>query len=378
MSNENYDSSARGASYADLVAALPPTVPFVAPEALERMAGKPIRLRIGANESPFGVSPKAAAAMREAIPATAWYGDPESLELRTKLSKIHNVNLSNIVMGSGIDDLLGLIVRTFINPGDIVINSLGGYPTFNYHVNGFGGVLKFVPYKENWKNDLDGLAAAAHEHQAKLVYLSNPDNPTGTFYGAKEIAEFVSKIPTDATLLLDEAYVEFANGEDVLQMDYQLDRVIRLRTFSKAYGMAGARIGYAVASAETIAQFEKIRLHFGVNRIAQAGASSALEDHEFVHQVLAEIEAGRKELAEAAKRLGYTPIPTSTSFILIHVGSAQRAKMTVDELLNEGVFIRSPGAPRLNECIRVTIGDSAQRREFIEAWEHVHQALKSV
>lgn len=362
-------------TFARQVDALPATVPFVGPETLERLTGVPITLRLGANESPFGVSPKAAEAMKRAVAEVAWYGDAESSDLRQALSAIHDVPMNTLCVGSGIDELLGQIARAFLNPGDAVVTSLGAYPTFDYHVTGFGGQLHFVPYTEGWMNNLDGLATKARATSAKLVYLANPDNPTGTYYGRQALEAFILQLPADTTLLLDEAYVEFADEADVLPMDYSLDKVIRLRTFSKAYGMAGARIGYTVAHPATTATFDKIRLHFGVNRPAQAGALAALTDTAFIAAVRTQVQAGRSQLAQLARELGYHPVPSSTSFMFIDVGSEPRARQTTDRLLERGVFIRSPGAPRLNQGIRITIGRPDQMPQLMSIWKDVAASL---
>lgn len=358
--------------FARHIEALPASVPFVAPETLERMTGHSIRLRLGANESPFGVSPLAAEAMRDTIPTTAYYGEPESAELRHALVEKHGVAFEEIAVGSGIDDLLGLIARVYLNPGDPVVTSLGGYPTFDYHVKAYGGQLTYVPYQEDWHNDLAGLADAAHKTQARLVYLANPDNPTGTFYEAEALRQFMASLPADTTLLLDEAYIEFADTEGQLPMTTPCPpNLIRLRTFSKAFGMAGARIGYAIAHRDVVATFDKVRHHFGVNRLAQAGALAALGDREFLTRVRQQVQEGRIQLSDAVRKLGFHPLPSSTSFLCVHVGNADLAKRIVDEMLAHGVFLRAPGAPKLNECVRITIGTREMNDELITALQKV-------
>jgi histidinol-phosphate aminotransferase len=304
--------------------------------------------------------------MQEALPTQAWYGDPESYDLRSALSEIHGVPAEAISVGCGIDDLLGLVVRVFIDPGDVVVTSRGAYPTFNYHVEGYGGRLHFVPYTTEFRNDLEGLAAAARREQAKLVYLANPDNPTGSYYTAEEVQEFLNQLPESCALILDEAYIEFAPQERVLSFDLNDPRLIRMRTFSKAYGMAGARIGYAIAHPEVVQAFDKVRLHFGVARVAQIGALAALGDQEFVWRVVSETEAGREEYARLANEMGFIALPSYTNFVAIDVGSTERARTLVDRLLQRGVFIRMPGVEPLSRCIRVTVGTQPQRAEFAE------------
>ena len=185
---------------ASLVESLAANVPFVAPDAIERRSGRPLRLRLGANESLFGPSPRAAQAMRVAIERVAHYGDPESAALRAELSTIHGVPPSHLVVTSGIDDLLGLAVRAFIDRDAVAVTSLGGYPTFGYHVLGFGGRLDRVPYRDDF-NDLPALSERAHKSNARLVYLANPDNPSGTWHSAAAIRDFSTAfLPTRALL----------------------------------------------------------------------------------------------------------------------------------------------------------------------------------
>ncbi|MGH2486401.1 MAG: aminotransferase class I/II-fold pyridoxal phosphate-dependent enzyme, partial [Ktedonobacterales bacterium] len=220
-----------------LISSLPATVPFVAPEAIERMTGRPIALRLGANESTFGPSPKAIDAMCAAAARVSFYGDPESYELRQTLARHLGVGMEHLVIGCGIDDLLGLIVRVFLEPGETAVTSLGAYPTFNYHVAGYGGRIERVPYRDD-RNNLDALAVAAARTGARLVFLANPDNPTGSWYSGDEVITFAETLQPDCLLLLDEAYCDFAPATAISPIDTDNPRVIRLRTFSKAHGMA--------------------------------------------------------------------------------------------------------------------------------------------
>jgi histidinol-phosphate aminotransferase len=353
--------------YSRLVAALPAVVPFVPPEALERRIGAELALRIGANESNFGPSPKAVAAMAAAAAQVNLYCDPEGYVLREALARHHGVARDNIVLGSGIDDLLGLIVRAVIDPGDAVVMSHGAYPTFAFHVNGFGGKLTTAPYRAD-RNDPEALAEAARQSGARLLYLSNPDNPTGSWLLGADLLALRDALPEGCLLILDEAYADFAPGEAIPETDPEDVRLIRLRTFSKAHGMAGARIGYAIAPAETIRSFDKIRHHFGVNRVAQEGALASLGDPAFIAGVRREVEAGRADYARIAQGFGLVAQPSATNFVAIDCGSTERAKAILAALLErERVFIRMAGVAPLNRCIRVTVGTAPERALFAEA-----------
>ncbi len=360
-----------------LVAELPATVPFVGPEALERQSGRPFLLRLGANESAFGPSPRAIEAMSAAASQIAWYADPENYNLRAALARHHGVGMENIVVASGIDDLLGLVVRAFLERGETAVTSLGAYPTFNYHVAGYGCNLHRAPYRDD-TNDLDALAEAARRAEARLVYLANPDNPTGTWHTAADVLAFLERLPEGCLLILDEAYIDFAPNNTAPVIAVDDPRVLRMRTFSKAYGMAGARVGYAIGEPETIRTFEKIRLHFGVNRVAVDGALAALADTDFLQSVIAEVARGRQEYAALARELGLPTLPSATNFVSIDVGGPGRARATLAALAERGVFARMPGASPLDRCVRITVGTAEQRAAFAEIFRQVWPAIAAL
>lgn len=341
-------------SFAPLPASLPATVPFTGPETLERRRAEPFAARIGANENGFGPSPEAVEAMRAAA-ADVWkYGDSTSHDLQQALAAHLGISAEHIVVGEGIDGLLGLLVRLMIAPGDAVVTSEGGYPTFNYHVAGFGGVLHKVPYRDDHE-DIGALVGRAHEVGARIVYLANPDNPMGSWHKGSAIETMLDDLPEGCLLLLDEAYAEFAPDEAIPNIAADDPRVIRMRTFSKAYGMAGARVAYAFGHPELIAGFERIRNHFGVNRIAQAGAIAALADKNWLAQILHEVAKARERIALIAQANGMAALPSATNFVAIDTGrDGEFARAVVDALEAEGVFIRMPGVAPLNRCIRVS------------------------
>jgi histidinol-phosphate aminotransferase len=339
-----------------LVDSLPATVPFVGPEAQERARGKAFRARIGANESCFGPSPRVIAAMTQAAAEMWKYCDPDNYDLGVALAGHLGVGFDNIVIGEGIDGLLNLAVRMFATPGAPVVTSLGAYPTFNFHVAGFGGQLVTVPF-ENDRENLDGLLAAAKREGAPLVYISNPDNPMGTWWEASEIVRFIEALPETTMLILDEAYGETAPTSALPPFDVSRPNVLRMRTFSKAYGLAGIRCGYAVGEAEVIRDFEKIRNHYGVNRMAQVACLAALTDWAWLQEVAGKVAAGRDRIAAIARESGLAPIPSATNFVTIDCGRDGAFAMKVmQSLLARDVFVRKPMAPVLDRCIRVSVG----------------------
>jgi histidinol-phosphate aminotransferase len=349
------------------VRAVPATTPFVAPEELARRTGRTTLVRLGANESSFGPSPLAIEAMQAAVMRTSVYGDPESYALRTQLAIRHGCAVENIVVGSGIDDLLGLIVRTYCAPGDRIVASRGTYPTLNYHAIGYGATV--VPSEPTADGGVkpEALAALARSVRPAIVYVANPDNPSGTFVSRDAIAQLRSALPPDALFVLDEAYADFVSPDDLPPEEID-PRMIRLRTFSKAYGMAGARIGYALAIPDAIGAFQKIRLHFGVNRTAQWGALAALEDRAFVRDVVDEIARGREEYHALGRRLGVRTLPSSTNFVCFEIGTLAQAVAMVGALLERGVFVRKPGEPPIDGFIRVTVGTPEERALFADAF----------
>jgi histidinol-phosphate aminotransferase len=355
---------------APIVARLPATTPFVGPERIMRDRGLDRLVRLGANESAFGPAPSAIAAMASELDRTAWYGDPDSLDLRDALAQKHACTPDHIVVGSGIDDLIGLAVRAFVAPGAVAVTSRGTYPTFDYHVAGYGAEIARVPYRADGRPDLDGLAAAAHAAAAAMVYLANPDNPSGTFVAPEAIARLRTQLPSQTMLLLDEAYADFVEPSELLPNAFD-PTLLRARTFSKTYGMAGARIGYALAHPDVVAVFQKIRLHYGVNRNAQIGALASLRDDAFRDFVVRETAIGRAEYEALASELGFTSVPSRTNFVCIDVGDAARAAGMVAALLDAGVWIRKPGAPPLDRCIRVSVGTAPMRAAFAAAFRDV-------
>jgi histidinol-phosphate aminotransferase len=339
-----------------LVASLPATVPFVGPEAQERTRGRKFRARIGANESSFGPSPAVIAAMNAAAPDMWMYCDPDNFDLKAALAAFLGIDIGNVVVGEGIDGLLNLIVRMYVAPGDAVVTSLGAYPTFNFHVAGFGGRLVPVPF-ENDRENLDGLLAAVKREKAPLVYLSNPDNPMGTWWEASEITRFIEALPETTMLILDEAYGETGPASAQPALDVSRPNLITMRTFSKAYGLAGIRCGYAIGEAQVIASVERVRNHYGVSRMAQIAGAAALADQAYLREVVARVAAGRERIAGIARANGLAPIASATNFVTIDCGADGAFAMKVlQELLSRDVFVRKPMVPVLDRCIRVSVG----------------------
>ncbi|MDE9451029.1 pyridoxal phosphate-dependent aminotransferase [Aliiroseovarius sp. Z3] len=350
-----------------LADSLPASVPFVGPETQERARGRAFAARLGANENAFGPSPKAINAMAQAARDVWKYGDPENFDLRTALAEHLGISADNIMVGEGIDGLLGYLTRLIIGPGDVVVTSQGAYPTFNYHVAGFGGRIETVPYVDD-REDPAALIARAAEVGAKLIYIANPDNPMGTWHDAATMQRMIDAVPEGCLLVLDEAYVEFAPDGTAPDLVADDPRVIRMRTFSKAYGMAGARIGYGIGARELITAFHKIRNHFGMCRISQAGALAALQDQDYLHRTVTNVADAKRRIADIARGNNLTTLPSATNFVSVDCGGdGAFARAVLEALIAQDVFVRMPFASPQSRCIRVSAGRPEELEIFAAA-----------
>lgn len=339
-----------------LAASLPATVPFVGPEAAERARGAAFKARLGANETVYGPSPDAVRAMRQAVKDTWMYGDPENHDLRMALAVHHTIDPDEIVVGAGIDGLLDSLVRLTVTAGTNVVTSAGAYPTFNYHVTGYGGTIHTVNYTADHE-DPDHLIAKAHEVGAKLIYISNPDNPMGTWHSAATLQRMIESVPAGCLLVLDEAYGELAPQGTMPALNTHDARVVRLRTFSKGYGMAGARVGYAMGHKTLISAFNRVRNHFGMSRISQAGALAALNDQAYLADVCEKVETSRQRLYEIAAENGLKPIASAANFVAIDCGQdGDFARKVLKGMIDLGVFVRMPLVAPQDRCIRISCG----------------------
>jgi histidinol-phosphate aminotransferase len=294
------------------------------------------------------------------------YCDPENHDLRKALAAHHGVAPGNIVVGEGIDGLLGLVVRLMIEPGMPVVTSLGAYPTFNYHVAGFGGRLVTAPYVDD-REDLQSLLDAVKRENAPLVYLANPDNPMGSWWDAGEITRFVEALPETTLLVLDEAYGEMAPPSALPPLDISRSNVLRMRTFSKAYGLAGMRCGYAIGDTETVRAFDKVRNHFGMTRMTQEACLAALSDQEHLRGTLRNIADCRLRIAGIARDNGLTALPSATNFVSIDCGGdGAYALKVMNALIARDVFVRKSMAPVLDRAIRVSCGPEEEIAIFAE------------
>nr|WP_299245565.1 aminotransferase class I/II-fold pyridoxal phosphate-dependent enzyme [uncultured Halomonas sp.] len=340
-----------------------PRNPFPGVKALERRLGREIPHRLGSNE---GLDmPHAALSKRfgDDVAALARsYGDAEALGVRQRLSERLGTSLEALLVDAGADSLIALVLRAICDPGCVVITSAGTYPTFRYFAQGQGCAVQEVSYQDRpgvLAPDLAALAAAAASHRARLVYLANPDNPGGHLHDDQAIATLRNALPADCTLLLDEAYHDFRPDAEAPNNGAVWPGVIRLRTFSKAHGLAGLRIGYAIAMPECIEILQKVRIHYAVSSLAQAAAETVLDHADEVRAHIDAVIHRRERLADWLRELGGDVPDSATNFVALRMPSADQAAQINAELLDAGSLIHRPPHPALGHVLRISALEDA-------------------
>lgn len=324
--------------------------------------------KLASNENPLGVSPKAIEAMRQALPDANYYPDPAALKLRAKLAERFKVKIDNVAVGAGSEGIMATILRAFVCDDDELLTSENTFIGFYVLANASGLPLKRVPMKTGYRFDLDAIADAIAP-RTKVIYLCNPNNPTGTIFTRAEFDAFIARVPENVIVILDEAYFEFARDESNYpdSMSYRYDNVITLRTFSKGYGLAGLRVGYGFAHEKFVSNLMKVKLPFEPNSIAQAGALAALDDEAFLRQTIENNRKGYDFFAQAFTELGLNWIPSRANFIMIDYGSEERVSAVSEHLLRNGVIARPLKAFGLPHCLRISIGLPHQNEKCVDA-----------
>jgi len=343
--------------------------PFQGIVRLEKTLGHPVGVRIGSNESAALESPALLQLLGPAgCELARLYPDPYAQELRRLAASLNHVSCDQILFDSGDDSLILLALRLCCDVGDAVITSAGSYPSFRYFSEGCATKVIEVSLRESTDHyleaDLGGLACAAHQHKAKMVYLANPDNPTAHYHSQAEIERLRQSLPSECVLLLDEAYLEFAASEPIYSIP--LPNTIRLRTLSKAYALAGMRIGYAVAAQEIITKADEIRPQFALSSLAQAAASIALQAQSEVRQLLKSTIATRDDLRERLLQRGLTVLPSWTNFVSILYPDSTDAERVQRQLFNQGIAVHRPLHPAVSHLIRLTAQPAALSTAVID------------
>jgi histidinol-phosphate aminotransferase len=347
------------------------------PSATRSSSGEQQQLiKLNANESPYGPSPKAVAAMRAALEHSHWYPDDLSTELRQRLAATHNVELNQILIANGTTSLLGVIARTLLGPERNAVTSACSFISYPMATRAAGARLIETPLKNNGY-DLDAIRAAIND-QTRLVLIANPNNPTGSLLNAEQINKFLENFPEHVIVVLDEAYYDYASyfaAQRSTQYSRLLEyargdrNVVVLRTFSKAHGLAGVRVGYGIGPAELMAYFARVQDTFAVSALAQAAALAALDDDVHVRRAVEKNAEQATSLTKEIAELGYEFPETWANFLFIDV--RQDAREFGRKLRREGVLIRPLGTWGAPQAIRVTIGTAEQNQIFLEALRKV-------
>ena len=338
-------------------------------EEVEREYGIANSIKLASNENPLGPSPKALAALRAKLGELHLYPDGDCFYLKNRLAKKLGVAPQELIFGNGSNEIIELAVRAFMRPGDQAVMARQVFVVYQLIVQAVGGKSVQVPLRD-YTHDLGAIAAAVTP-QTKIVFLANPNNPTGTIYRRGEWAEFLAKLPEDLLLIVDEAYFEYVQDggyPDSLKSHRDDRPMLTLRTFSKLYGLAGLRIGYGVGSREIISMMQRVRQPFNVNAPAQWAALAALDDVDHVQRSLALNREGLEFLGAEFTKLGLEFVPSHGNFVLLRVGKGQEV---FKQLLGQGVIVRPMGGYQFPEHVRVTVGTMDENRKFIDALQKV-------
>ena len=340
-------------------------------EEVQREYGVKNAIKMASNENALGPSPKAVIAMRAALGKVHRYPDGGCFYLREKLSKHLKVKPETLVFGNGSDELLVFLVRAFVGKGDEVVIADPTFLIYEISTQAEDGTVVKVPMK-HFNYDLDGMRKKINA-KTKLVFIANPDNPVGTYVNAKRLTAFLEKVPKEVIVVVDEAYYEFARGKrdypDTLSMLADYKNLVVSRTFSKAYGLSGLRVGYCVADPSIAAALNKVREPFNVNLLAQAAAVAALDDRAHLKKTVEMTDEGRQYLTEQFTELGCDVVPTATNFVLVDM-KTDTAKLH-EKLMRAGVIIRPMAVWGLPTFIRVTIGRSRENQFFIRQLKQI-------
>jgi len=326
----------------------------------------PGAIKLASNENPFGPSPKALEAISKAAPRLHVYPDQKSIELREALAKKLKLSEDNIIIGNGSDEIMQLASATFLRPGEEVIIPAHTFSLYETFTHLFDGRPVIVDLKDN-EQELEAMAQAITP-KTKMIFLCNPHNPTGTMISKAKLEAFLSRVPKNVLVIIDEAYVEFVDSKDfpdTLPLVKERENILVLRTFSKYYGLAGLRIGYGIASPELIKYMFRVKPPFNVNRLAQAGALAALEDDLFLEKTYKNNIEQRNFLYQELDKLGLEYEKTQSNFIFMEV--KQSADEIFLQMLKAGIIIRPLTSFGLPYAIRVSIGTREQNERFIQA-----------
>jgi len=343
-------------------------------EEVEREYGIANSIKLASNENPLGPSPKAVQAMRDKLEQLHLYPDGDCFYLKSALANKLGIDAERLIFGNGSNELIELAVRTFMRPGDEAVMAHQAFVVYQLVVQASGGVGTIVPLR-NFAHDLVAMGEAMGP-KTRIVFLANPNNPTGTIYRRDEWERFLQRVSPDVLIIVDEAYFEYVRDPDYpdsLKYQDHGKALLTLRTFSKLYGLAGLRIGYGVTSKEIAGLLHRVRQPFNVNAVAQWAALAALEDHDHVSRSLEVNRQGMEYLSKEIAQLGLEHVPSQANFILLRVESGNTV---FQQLLAQGIIVRPMAAYELPEYVRVTVGTMEENRQFIDALRKVIKAFE--
>ncbi len=353
------------------IESLKPYVPGKSIGEIKRAYGLSRVIKLASNENPLGPSPKAVEEVKKSLSGSHWYPDG-GLRLRTVLAERFDLKLENVIAGAGSEGIMSNIIRTFLADQDEVLTAAHTFLGFTVLARSRGVKINTVLLTGDWRFDLAALAANINA-RTKIIYLANPNNPTGNIFTRSEFEAFLKRIPERLLVILDEAYFEFAkeNPKYPDSMTYRHDHVITLRTFSKAYGLAGFRIGYGFAHGELVRNLLKVKMPFEPSHTAQAAGLGALEDGEFLEKTLENNRKGRKFLFESLTELGFRVIPSDANFVLVLMPDNQTAQNLFQTLLAKGIIVRLQEASDLPQGIRISVGTEEENHTLISSLEKI-------
>jgi len=358
--------------------ALAPYPPGRPIEDVRREYGLEKVIKMASNENPLGPSPKAVEALRRCAREVNFYPDGNAYYLRRALSRKLGVAPDHLMFGNGSDELVVWLALTYLSPRDSVIVSEHSFIRYRMAAQLIGARWKTIPLA-GWSHDLDAMARAVTP-STRMIFLANPENPVGTIVGRREFERFLASVPPSVLIILDQAYFEYVRHKDYFDgIDYIAGHpnLVVLRTFSKAYGLAGLRIGYGIAHPDVVADVNRVRPPFNVNRPAQEAAIAALEDSGFLRRAIETNEAGRRYLYGEFEKLGLEYVPSHTNFVLVRVGRAGRdGAWFAREMMKRGVIVRPMGGYGLPDHIRVTIGRAGDNRTFVKVLKEVGELAR--
>lgn len=350
------------------VAAIQPYEPGKPTEQLERELGIHDSVKVASNENPIGPSPLALQAIRSALSELNRYPDGGSWALRQKIGARHKINPDQIFLGCGSCEIINLLAFLFLRPGLNAISSEHAFAIYPLATASTGATYKTVPMRDDYHFDLDAIATAIDEN-TRIVFLGNPNNPTGTIYRRAEWKKFLGKVPQRIVIVADEAYFEFARDAEYPDSLHDHDGtrlLVTLRTFSKIFGLAGMRAGYAVAREDIVTLLNKVRQPFNVTSLAQVAVSAGMDDIDHVNNTLRVNREGMDFLEREFKRLGVGFVPSQANFMLADVGDG---RAVYDKLLHLGIIVRPMHGYGFPRHVRISVGLPEENRRLIEALE---------